>query len=174
LKEPLSRNIVPLPERIERYFVRTDVLEETSNYFQQKGKVRHEAYVLWAGTVPNQKDAYVTCCVIPKVPTSSGRVSIGLRKLLAIHDELTKRRIVLLCQLHTHPGNFGHSLGDERQAANYRLGFISIVVPHYGRQRLNNLKGCYVYEYVGNWSWRPLKNEEVDERFIFEQAKVSI
>jgi len=165
---------VPIPERIERYFIRADVLEETSVYFKQKGRIRHEAYVFWAGSVPNTIDAYITCCIIPRVRTAPGRVFVGLEKLLEINRELVKREIVLLCQLHTHPGDFGHSTGDERQAASYRLGFISIVVPNYGRQGLMSLKRCYVYEYIGNWSWRLMKNNEVAQRFIVEEAKLSI
>lgn len=169
-----DRNVLPIPEKLECYFITERVREATSSYFKEKSRARHEAYVFWAGSVPNAIHAYVSSCIIPRVRTSPGRVSVSLEKLLDINKQLAKRGWVLLCQLHTHPGDFGHSSGDEKSAASYRLGFISIVVPDYGRKGLDNLEGCYVYEYAGNWKWKKLEGEEVAKRFVFEESLLSI
>jgi len=101
-------------------------------------------------------------------------VRLTSRFLLKLSDELQKRDLLLLAQVHSHPGNFGHSYGDECKATSYRIGFVSIVVPEFALKETDDLSKCYVYEYEGNWKWRLLKSSEVSQRFVIEDSLVRV
>jgi hypothetical protein len=52
----------------------------------------------------------------------------------------------LVGQIHSHRGAAGHSLGDDQHATSFHEGFLSIVVPRFGRG-ITTIDQCAVLEY---------------------------
>lgn len=162
-----SIHVAPKIFYIPRY-----LFDETIKFLRSKGRIGHEGYIFWAGSTEADR-AYVTTCLIPQVPTYRGRVHVDSAKMLAIQDELINRDLVLLCQIHTHPGDFGHSQGDEENAASFHEGFVSIVVPNFAKLRIR-LADCYVYQYDLESGWSSLSKEEIEGRFVIEGEIVEV
>jgi hypothetical protein len=164
-----------LVQSIKRYYLPRDLFERTMKVLRKRGRRKQEGMVLWAGAASlDAEEAYVLCCIIPKRGHWGGGVRLNSRFLLKLSDELQKRDLLLLAQVHSHPGNFGHSLGDEYKATSYRIGFVSIVVPWFALKETGDLSKCYVYEYEGNWKWRLLNDSQVSQRFVIENSLVRV
>ena len=153
---------------IGRYYIRREVLEQTSRHLKKYGKEQSESLVFWAGWVDEECNAHVTDCKIAKDINWKLGVRVELDGMLQLMDELIKEDLILLAQVHSHPGDFGHSYGDDLTASSYRKGYISIVVPNWGLIVLEDLSRCYVHEYEKNWEWKLLDKKEVRERFRVE------
>lgn len=164
-QKPRRTRICP---SIDKYYIRRDVLQQTSEHLKKYGRKESEALVFWAGWLDEKCNAYVTSCKIPPNTNWGGGVRVELDGMLALMDELVKDDLLLLAQVHSHPGDFGHSYGDDLSASSYRKGYISIVVPNYGLIDLKDLSRCYVHEYAQNWEWKLLDEKEVRERFKIE------
>lgn len=129
------------------------------------GKKRWEGLVLFGGHAgPIERSALVTTCLIPKKGHWGGGVRLGTDDFISLTTTLRELDLHLLAQMHSHPGDFGHSPGDELLATCFRKGFISIVVPSYAQQDRILPADCYIYEYIGDWKWRLLTKDEVSER----------
>lgn len=162
-----SRRSRSCPE-VTMYYVQKDVLKRTSKHFKKYGMRRSEALVFWAGWLDEKCKAHVVSSKIPQNINWGEGVRVELDGMLKLMDELISEDLLLLAQVHSHPGDFGHSPGDDRSAASYKQGFVSVVVPNYGLKDLSDLSRCYVHEYVGNWEWRLLGKQEVEARFKVE------
>jgi len=150
---------------ISKYHIQKNVLSQTSEHLKKFGKKKSEALVFWAGWLDEKCEAHVTSCKIPENINWGGGVKVELDGMLQLMNELVKEDLILLAQIHSHPGDFGHSYGDDLSAASYRKGYVSIVVPNYGLIKLQDLSSCYVHEYDQNWKWSLLNEKEVRDRF---------
>jgi hypothetical protein len=162
-----SRRSRVCPE-VKRYHIGKNILTQTEQHLKKYGRKRSEALVFWAGWLDKKCEAHVTTCKIPRNINWGMGVRVELDGMLELMDELIAEDLVLLTQVHSHPGDFGHSHGDEKTAASYKKGFVSIVVPNFGLVDLNDLSECYVYEYSDNWDWRRIEGNELMERFRIE------
>jgi len=160
---------------IKCYYIPRDLFEASIKVLRKRGCRKQEGLVLWAGaSSPNAEEAYVISYIIPRRGHWGGGVRLDTRVLLKLSEELEKRDLLLLAQVHTHPGNFGHSLGDEKRAISYRIGYISIVVPNFALSDTGDLSTCYVYEYMGNWKWKLVKSDEIASRFVIEDSLIKV
>lgn len=160
---------------ISRYYIPRHLFDKSIKVLQKRGRHKQEGLVLWAGAPsPNAEEAYIVSYIVPKRGHWGGGVKLDARTLLKLSEELEKRDFLLLAQVHSHSGDFGHSWGDEKRATSFRLGYISIVVPNFALSDIHNLSMCYVYEYKGNWKWRLLKRNEVAARFVIEDSLIRV
>ena len=163
------------PPFIEYYIISKSVFDKTIRILRKRGKKREEGLVLWVGLVKEDwTKAHVVNCITLKNGHWGGGVDLDYKTLVKISDILNERGLLLLAQIHTHPGDFGHSYGDEKTPSCHRYGFISIVVPDYASNQLRDLAKCYVYEYQGNLKWRLLDKKEILERFSIENSVISV
>jgi hypothetical protein len=166
---------IRLVKFIKRYYIPRNLFEASIRVLRKRGCRKQEGLVLWAGAPsPNNEEAYVVSYIVPRRGHWGGGVRLDTRALLKLSEELEKRDLLLLAQIHTHPGNFGHSMGDEKRALSYRLGYISIVVPNFALNDIRDFSTCYVYEYKGNWKWQLLKSDDVSSRFIIEDSLIRV
>lgn len=157
-----------------RYYITSTLLNETLATLRKRGCRQQESIVLWAGKLnEDSKEAHILTSIVPKKGHWGGGVTLKYSFLLKLNDELHKRELLLLSQVHTHPGDFGHSLGDELNAVSYRLGYISIVVPNFANYSVS-FYDSYFYEYIGNWKWCLLTKDEVATRFTVVDSKIRI
>lgn len=160
---------------IKRYYIPRDLFKNSVRVLRRRGQRKQEGLVLWAGaTTQNAEEAYLVSYIVPKRGHWDGGVRLDSQFLLKLSEELEKRDLLLLAQVHTHPGDFGHSLGDEKRAVSYRVGFISIVVPCFAVKNIQNLSECYIYEYEGNWKWRLLRGSDASSRFVIEDSLIRV
>jgi hypothetical protein len=160
---------------IKRYYISRDLFEKTVEVLRKRGRKKQEGLVLWAGGASaDAEEAHVVSYIVPRRGHWGGGVRLDSKFLLKLSEELEKRDLLLLAQVHSHPGNFGHSPGDEKRAASYRIGFTSIVVPCFALEKIHDLSECYVYEYKGNWNWRLLEGSEASSRFVVEDSLIRV
>jgi len=150
------------------------VFEATHSHLKELGCKGEEGLVFWVGAFGQNGECFVTGCLIPKVSSSQGGVRIPTEKMATIADEVRKRDLLIVAQVHSHPGRFGHSTVDEVKAVSCRRGFVSIVVPDFGQQRNLDLTQCLVYEYLTSGEWRMLMLDEIMDRFVVEENHLLI
>lgn len=164
-----------LAASIARYYIPRYLFEKSIWLLRKRGRLKQEGLVLWAGAVgTDTEEAYVVSLIVPRRGYWGGGVRLNTTTLLKLSNELEKRDLSLLAQVHTHPGNFGHSWGDEKKATSFRLGYVSIVVPDFALNEIYDLSTCYVYEYEGNFKWRLLNSQEIGRRFLIEDFLIRV
>lgn len=139
-RKPAYRPGPPPPPR----FVLTESCVEAL-YACMEPEIRgsHEgvAYVL------GQTDGTVTLAVAavrPEARTTRGSFSVSAPAMAKVVRAATKAGLQVVGQVHTHPGKAYHSDGDVEGARIVYRGFVSVVLPDYGRG-LPALDGAAVY-----------------------------
>lgn len=158
------------PEKISRYLISIETVDTTQKYFRQVGRKGKEAIGYWTGTFSGD-DAYVSNVLFPNKFVKNrldswGYVKVELNVAFRIGQEIYKLEQFLLIQLHTHPGIAFHSYTDDRYPISHKIGFISIVIPHFAKYPMSDLSTWKVYEYQGTANWRELDETEISQRFI--------
>jgi len=88
----------------------------------------------------------VTSVVRPRQQNTLGSFFVSSEANADIAVWLCARKLKLLAQLHTHPGEYvGHSDGDNLGASLAFQGFYSLVVPNYGRSGILPLNQCGIH-----------------------------
>jgi len=170
-----DRNKVIFISEIDVYRISNILFNKTINILKNRGKKREEGLVLWSGIInPKLREAYIMNIMIPKNGHWGGGVTLTHKTILRIIDVLTKKGHFLLAQVHTHPGNFGHSYGDERTPVSHRIGFISIVVPDYALFKVKNMEKFFVYEYMGNFEWRLHSKSDIERKFVIDNYLIKV
>ena len=88
----------------------------------------------------------VVGAIRPESRTTSGSFSVSSVAMARVVRKATDAGLQVIGQIHTHPGQAYHSDGDEDGARIAYDGYVSIVVPNYGRQ-LPSLAGAAIYFY---------------------------
>jgi proteasome lid subunit RPN8/RPN11 len=60
--------------------------------------------------------------------------------------------LVVVADVHVHPGGYAQSTSDREQPAMPRAGHIAIILPHFARRRVEP-GHIGIYEYLGNQRW---------------------
>jgi proteasome lid subunit RPN8/RPN11 len=146
--------------------IHESVIAETGRLLRQskRGWRKHEAVVYWTGRDLGG-ECLVTTCIAPDAVTSPGSFHVSAEANAHAITLLNKLGLVLVGQVHSHPGNLiGHSGGDDRGAFMPFENLISIVVPNYGRLDPWPLTRCGVHRFVGG-VFRKLTEGEVERKF---------
>lgn len=131
------------------------------------GKNGDEGMVLWVGTVRPSKATVESVLVPPQNPIRSedgvGYFITG-ETLREVNMYLSKNRLRLIAQVHSHPTEAYHSETDDRYAIVTAEGGISIVVPDFARDPLR-LPRCAVYRLTHS-IWQPLSNQQIERLLV--------
>ncbi|MHA2031581.1 MAG: hypothetical protein ACW99Q_19565, partial [Candidatus Kariarchaeaceae archaeon] len=95
-----------------------------------------------------------------------GYSHVDLTKAFEIGKIMHERKEYLLIQLHTHPFEAFHSWIDNSYPISHRVGFVSIVIPHFARHSMEDKDTWGVYEYKGEGEWRTLNLGQINDRFV--------
>ena len=106
---------------------------------------RHEGIVYLFGRTDGTTTLIITAFE-PQATTTRGSFKVGIAGMSQVLEAADRTRLHVVGQLHTHPGTAYHSDGDEEGAGIRFKGYVSIVVPEYGRS-LPSLKGaaCFMF-----------------------------
>jgi len=94
-----------------------------------------------------QTDGTVTLAVAavrPEAKMTRGSFSVSAPAMAKVVRTATRHGLQVVGQVHTHPGKAYHSDGDVEGAHIVYRGFVSVVLPDYGRD-LPALDGAAVY-----------------------------
>lgn len=115
------------------------------------------AYVL------GQTDGTATLAIAairPEAATARGSFSVSAPAMAKVVRAATKAGLQVVGQVHTHPSKAYHSDGDVEGARIVYRGFVSVVLPDYGRG-LPALDGAAVYVYCGEAGFAEVAPERV-------------
>jgi len=162
------------PLRISRYLIPVEVVSTTQNYLRRLGTEHLEGIAYWTG-IFKRNEAIVRSAIFPgdyaDNPKSGwGFSHVDLETAFKVGNEIHKRKEYLFIQLHTHPFEAFHSYTDNNYPISHRLGFISIVIPHFAKGPMKNRNTWKVYEYQGKGKWRTLGRREIMKRFVIMVA----
>ena len=147
-------------------WVSNAVLKQTVEVLQRSGteSEAHEGAAYWAGR-RFSAGLVVTTCIAPATTTTCGSFETSSYTNARVVAYLASADLELLAQVHSHPESFvGHSHGDDERALMPYEGFLSIVVPHFGRRGMTPLTGCGVHVFESG-HFRRMGETEVESRF---------
>jgi hypothetical protein len=133
------------------------------------GERCEEGFVAWSGvSVP---EGFKVCSVLP--PTQNGSEHVGGLLLSdaameSIADQILRKREILIAQVHSHPGEAFHSHIDDNYPLIHRTGFLSIVIPYFGRYGFDEFHRFRTFQYVKDGRWIELSTKAQEKRIRLE------
>lgn len=172
----MSARSVPLPSG--RYGIRipepiwSAALEEVRRYGELSvaDRRRGSEGLVFLGGVASPTCVVVTTLYIISHEPQGDRVEPTRDEMRWVLTTLRARDEKLIAQLHSHRFGAQHSVGDDRMATSFHEGFLSIVVPAFGRG-VETIDECIVHEY-SNGLFRALSQGEVAERVRIEPLTI--
>jgi hypothetical protein len=156
-----GRRAVPYPGRGPTLVVPAEVWHRGLEAVRTYGAQRSEALMFWGGVVSGDV-LQVTGLYLPSHRPQGGCVRLTSEESRWLLRRLRDRDEKLLAQVHSHPMDAFHSGGDDRGAASFHLGYLSVVVPRFGN-KVARIGDCEVLEFDGV-GFTPLSPEELGRR----------
>src|SRR6266480_4352479 len=142
------------------------VVTDTLLTLREFGSNDLEGLVLWLGSV-NETEAHVSELMVPEQRSVKSEEGLGYfvsgETLFAVNKTLSERRLRLIAQVHSHPGEAYHSEADDRYAIVTVEGGLSIVVPDFGEAPED--PGEWAVYRLDRGYWRELKANEAKALF---------
>lgn len=112
---------------------------------EHRGERGSEALVYLGGVVAGDEMIVTGLYRLNHAPQGD-RVVVTPNESRWLLRTLSTRDEKLIGQLHSHRGRAGHSPGDDAWATSFHEGFLSVVVPYFGRDVTTPMQ-CAVLEY---------------------------
>ncbi len=157
---------------LRRHVVPSTVLDVTREHLRWRGSEGHEGALCWAGIV--KEGLAIVTTALPFVASGEWGVHIPAEQTGLLYAHCHARGLTLLAQVHSHPRNAFHSTVDEQLPHSAEPGFLSIVVPNFGRCSYSNFSSWAVFEQLRYEIWREWGNGEKRERLRVLDAVVRI
>jgi proteasome lid subunit RPN8/RPN11 len=120
----------------------------------------HEGIVYWAGREQPQ-EWIITTVILPQAVTTHGSFRTSAAANARVVALLAAADLVLLAQVHSHPGRIvDHSADDDADALMPYENFLSIIVPNYAKATMWPLDHCGVHRFE-HGQFRRLQPQEV-------------
>lgn len=143
-----------------------DLLEGTGEALRAFGDRGFEGLVLWLGRVADRA-AHVVEAQIPDQLPIRDESGVGYfvdgESLFELNVHLHRSGLVLLAQVHSHPGEAYHSPADDRYAIVTTEGGYSLVAPDFGAAFA--IPTCAVYR-LRDGKWVSLPESDVRGRIL--------
>lgn len=102
----------------------------------------------------------VIAAIRPQARTTRGSFAVEARAMALVVRAAVDRGLQVVGQVHTHPGEAYHSDGDNDGARIAFTGYVSIVLPDYGRQ-LPAFTGAATYFFQAGSRFIPMKSDAI-------------
>jgi len=133
----------------------------------------HEGIVFLLGHEGGEMTVFTTV-LAPCADHGPGHVMCPPEEIAAAVRRAREHRVVLLGQLHSHPGSWiEHSEGDDHLVLMPFEGMLSLVCAHYGRVGLRPLTSLGVHQYQDG-RWRLIKQTSVAENFTILPSGIDL
>jgi hypothetical protein len=142
-------------------WIPNELMNETWLGLRQLGGGSVEAAGIWGGTrtgdVEEVRKLYLLDHKSIRRHNLSHRVPANC--LNEVFRSLRRDGNVIVADVHTHPSSWvGLSDVDKESPTEYRKGFVSVVIPHFGLSE-PNICELGLHEYLGDGEWRELNAE---------------
>lgn len=165
--EPSHRTVAPSTAigspLVDAHFftIPMQLLRETLEVVRRAGQDGGEAFVTWGGRVDEHGGTVnFTSCLVPRQTAHRTRkgllVTVDGQALFELNRELYVRGELLAAQVHSHPGDAYHSETDDCFSLVTLTGALSVVIPRFGFDGLNNFEGWAWYRMTGQGDWSSL------------------
>ena len=128
-----SRRAVQYPGVGSHFYLTPLIWRETVAALSYYGGFQSEGLIYWGGTIGGVGETMVTSLLKLNHTPQGGTVRPTSQEMRMLLRTLRQRDEKLVAQIHSHPGDAFHSLGDSQHATSYHQGFISIVLPNFGK-----------------------------------------
>jgi len=156
-------------------YVPRPILKKTAKYLRRYGKQNCEGLLFWSGAQTASGDIFVTTCIYPSITSCSpGHASIDAIPGAEVVSETRSQGLIVLAQIHSHPGSAFHSSADNCNPFVFSEGFFSIVVPYFGKGGMEPLWKCRVYRYGRDEKWHELGKEDIQRTFLVVDQEVRL
>jgi len=142
-----NRRSIPYPGMGTSLVVPIEIWERTLKTMRQFGKKHSEAIVFWGGVITGSW-AQITGLYLPCHAAQGARAKLTPEESRWLLRKLRERDEKLIAQIHSHPSLAFHSPGDDEGAASFHTGYLSVVVPSFGRG-VSSFSDCAIFEYNG-------------------------
>lgn len=145
--------------------IRRFLLADTLSVLAEAGRGGHEAFVVWGATV-DDRGTVVTFDTAVAPRQSAHRTPHGLLvtvdgdALFAVNRTLYARGRVLAGQVHSHPTDAYHSDTDDHYPLVTLTGALSVVVPDFATNGVNDINRWAWYRLVATGTWAPLTGHD--------------
>jgi hypothetical protein len=154
-------------EKIKKVKFPQQCVRQAYDHIRLAGRKRLEGVVLFAGRLEEQNSE--TFCVEETIVPKQLSMSLEEGLLYAVDGEelhrinvhLHEHKMMLIAQLHSHPGMAYHSQTDDDYAIITKTGGLSIVVPNFGTDDID-ISHWAVYRLDKN-EWVELSTEDADQ-----------
>lgn len=140
---------------------------KTWSGLRERGAAKREALCVWAGDrqhLPWEVTDVIFLGDLPGVEGFALFHRISREAVTQLFGLLQAKGLDLIADVHTHPADWvGLSETDQEHPLEYRIGFISVVLPNYATSE-PLLEAAGVHEYTGSMKWKTLELAETKER----------
>lgn len=146
---------------VERIWLPSKAAEVTHAHLREAAAKGCEGLALFVG-VQDDRDFWIKEALIP--PQQGIRTPDGVcvvmesDALFQLNLWLLKHQMLLIGQIHSHPGEAYHSPTDDQYAVATKAGSISLVVPDFAEAPFS-LARCATYRLGHDGDWRELSPE---------------
>ena len=135
------------------------VLDSLHTCLSLEIKRKHEGIAYLLGKTDGNTTR-VIATIRPKAKTTPGSFNVDLIAMARVVRAAADRSLQVVGQAHTHPGLAFHSQGDITGTRIAYSGFVSIVIPNYGRL-LPSLEGAAFFYYRGGLGFSELNPSNI-------------
>jgi hypothetical protein len=156
------------PNRIGMYMICDSIFRPIEKHLQYSGHEHEEEVAFLAGYFIGDSIGIVTTALLPYSEHHMVACSVPLDVTAKCFEFMKRKHQSIFAQIHTHPGRgCFHSKVDDDWSVCDLPGFISIVVPCFGRYGVNRIFSgdAKIFERMEDGDWRKLGAEEVQCRF---------
>jgi hypothetical protein len=153
-----------------KIYIPLDIQEMTIMHIRRCGLKNEEGFVAWSGVRANSK-LVVKRAIVPNESETNHHNSVRFSDtaIESIADTILSRGELLIAQVHSHPFEAFHSDTDDKYPLLHRKGFLSLVIPYFGKYGFDNFGEFRVFEYIQDNSWTQLTPATIKKRFILEK-----
>lgn len=145
-----------LREKLESVRLPASVFTSTIRRLALAGAENRESAAYWIGPRGRQEKSVESAVFADDYQGFESGMFFArspARTAFLIGEEIHRRGGTLIAQIHTHPSEAFHSKTDDLYPISHRPGFLSVVVPSFGRD-VRSIRDCRTYVYRGTGRWR--------------------
>jgi proteasome lid subunit RPN8/RPN11 len=151
---------MPSPLRLSEKLLRSVI-----DVFADCGGSRNECIVYVTAPLERRDDA--NGFVHPVHASSPVSTTVDSEELHLVWDGLRQTGSRIVLQVHSHPGTAFHSSIDDRFPIVHSVGFLSLVLPSFGRL---GLQGAHVAVHTGNGKWLSPAQDQWSRYIVIQDA----
>jgi proteasome lid subunit RPN8/RPN11 len=136
---------------------------------RKRGQGRRESGAFLLGTRGKKRDSVKTFIAyddLDKTALDTGIIVMKPAGMMKLWLECKRLKMQVLADVHSHPTEWtDQSDSDRNHPMISQCGHIALIVPNYAKGSKWRLTGVGVFEYQGDFRWKPLRTAKGVERF---------